>query len=457
MESTWLAMFLLGFSMLGGGGWSEGCLEEERVALSRLKPFFPFIDYYTTEVGVPRLDDYYEGEDYDSVKEKESPLVDCCKWERVECNPTTGRLTHLFLNLPYTDYDSYDYEYNTKSWYLNASLFLPFEELQFLSLSENGIAGCVADQGFEKLSSRLNKLEILDLSSNYFNDSILASISELSSLKSLSLRDNQFTLVNPTNGIKMLSKLNNLETLNLSQNSLGNTILSQLHDLTSLKSLNLQNCGLEGYVNLLEFDTLKNLKELYLDSNEMEGIESSFQEKGQLRLNKLEVLSLAGNQFTNDIFSTLAALPNLKSLNLGGNNLKGPLNMKDLNAFSNLEELLLWDNQVTELVPSQELRLMNLEVLDLIGNPLDTSILATLGRLSNLKTLSFGVNVLNGSIDITEMGGLSNLETLYMDCYSGCSLPLQSFGLFPSLKTLYLSGFSFNETTAASHFQNSKL
>ncbi|GMI81183.1 receptor like protein 9 [Hibiscus trionum] len=235
--------------MLGGGGWSEGCLEEERVALSRLKPFFPFIDYYTTEIGGPRSDDYYEGEDYGSVEEKESPLVDCCKWERVECNPTTGRLTHLFLNLSH--YDSYDYEYNTKSWYLNASLFLPFEELQFLSLTGNGIAGCVADQGFEKLSSRLNKLEILDLSSNYFNDSILASISELSSLKSLSLRDNQFTLVNPTNGIKMLSKVNNLETLNLSHNSLGNTIMSQLHDLTSLKLLNLQSCGLKGSVNLL--------------------------------------------------------------------------------------------------------------------------------------------------------------------------------------------------------------
>ncbi|GMI81186.1 receptor like protein 9 [Hibiscus trionum] len=435
MESTWLAMFLLGFLMLGGGGWSEGCLEEERVALSRLKPFFPFIDYYTTEVGGPRSDyyfeeeyyyttefggprsDYYfEGEYYGSVEEKESPLVDCCKWERVECNPTTGRLTHLFLNLSHIDYDSYDYEYNTKSWYLNASLFLPFEELQFLSLSMNLIAGCVADQGFERLSSRLNKLEILDLSHNYFNDSILASISELSSLKSLNLQDNQFTLLNPTNGINMLSKLNNLETLSLSEINLGNTILSQLHDLISLKSLNLQGCGLKGFVNLLEFDVLKNLKELYLDSNEIEGI----------------------------VF-----IPSL-------NNLNGTIDVKDLNAFSNLEELFLWDNGVTELVPPQELRLMNLEVLDLFGNPLDTSILATLGRLSNLKTLSFRITQLNGSIDIKEMAGLSNLENLDMYCYSDrvCNISLQPLNLISSLKTLSLHRFNFKETRVHSHSQN---
>ncbi|KAL4302430.1 hypothetical protein GQ457_10G029920 [Hibiscus cannabinus] len=448
--------------MLGGG---EGCLEEERLALSRLKPFFPFLDSTFGRPGGLNYFSYFGEEDYDSVEEKESS-IDCCKWERVECNPTTGRVIKLFLNVT----DMYWYQlassyYTKKSWYLNASLFLPFQELQYLSLSGNLIAGCVAHQGFERLSSKLNKLEILDLSSNYFNDSILTSINELSSLKSLSLKENRLTLLNPTNGIKMLSKLNNLETLKLSSNNLGNNILSQLYDFTSLKSLNLQGCGLEGTVNLLEFNTLTNLEELYLDVNGIEVIESSFQEKGEMRLNKLEVLGLAENQFTNTIFSSLAALPNLKFLNLDGNKLKGAIDVKDLNALSNLEELILLANGVTELVPSQvrwnnngaELRLMNLKVLNLLGNPLDNSILATFGRLSNLKTLSFEVTELNRSIDITEMYGLKNLEKLEMYCYSGCSLPLRSFGLFPSLKTLSLSGFSFNETTAASNFQNNTL
>ncbi|KAK8481351.1 hypothetical protein V6N11_049169 [Hibiscus sabdariffa] len=412
MGSRWMAMLsylVLWFLMLRGGEWCEGCFEEERLALFRLKPFFPFIDYtFERPEGLDYF--YYPGvEDYDPVEEKESS-IDCCKWERVECNPTTGRLTHLFLNVTYM--------YSKKSWYLNASLFLPFEELHSLSLSGNLIAGCVADQGFERLSSKLSKLEILDLSLNHFNDSILTSISELSSLKSLSLRDNWLTLLNPTNGIKMLSKLNNLETLNLSRNNLGNNIFSQLHDFTSLKSLNLRDCGLGGTINLLEFNTLMNLKELYLDRNGIEGIESSFREKGELRLNKLEVLGLAQNQFTNTIFTSLAALPNLKSLDLGFNKLKGAIDVKDLNALNNLEELILWDNEVTKLAPSPELRLMNLKLLDLSDNPLDHSILATLGRLSNLKTLYFEVTQLNESIDITEIDGLKNLEDLGMYCYS---------------------------------------
>jgi hypothetical protein len=31
--------------------------------------------------------------------------------------------------------------------YLNASIFLPFQELNVLDLSGNGIAGCVANEG----------------------------------------------------------------------------------------------------------------------------------------------------------------------------------------------------------------------------------------------------------------------------------------------------------------------
>ncbi|GMI81152.1 receptor like protein 9 [Hibiscus trionum] len=448
MESKWLELVMLlhvlGVLMLGTAELCEGCSEEERVALSRLKPFFPFIDYTT---GHPGLNYYSTEEDYDSVEEKESSL-DCCKWSRVECNPNTGRVIKLFLH----DRNGFFRD----PWFLNASLFLPFQELQCLSLSGNLIAGCLANQGFEKLSSKLDKLETLDLSYNYFNDSILTSISQLSSLKFLDFTANfPLTKSNTTNGIKMLSKLNNLETLNLSNNPISN-ILSQLHDFTSLKSLNLRNCRLKGIVDLTEFNTLMNLKELYLDFNAIESLGSSFQGKGQLKLNKLEVLGLSGNHFTNSIFSSLAALPNLKSLNLGFNKLKGPIDMKDLNSLINLEELILWSNGVTELVHSQELRLMNLSVLDLIDNPLDSSKLSSLGKLPNLKILSFGSTELKRSINITEIVGLSNLEQLDVYCHSDtdCSFSLQSLGLFPSLKTLYLIGFTFDETT--SYYQNSK-
>ncbi|KAK8679191.1 hypothetical protein V6N13_144657 [Hibiscus sabdariffa] len=323
MEWRCLAMLLLvlGLLMLGGGGWCEGCLEEERLALSRLKLFFPFIDY---TVGRPGLNYFYYdvGEDYDSVEGKESS-IDCCKWGRVECNPTTGRVTKLFL-------DGTHMEFNFDGWHLNVSLFLPFQELQSLYLSGNDIAGCVAHQ---------------------------------------------------------------------------------------------------------ELNTLKNLNELELGYNKIESLGSSFQDKGQLKLNKLE------------------------SLYLGFNKLRGPVDVKDLNVLTNLEELILWSNGITEVVPSQELRLMNLSFLDLIDNPLDNSKLSSLGRLSNLKILSFGSTELKISINITEIDGLRNLEELDVYCSSDidCSFSLRSLDLFPSLKALNLIGFNFNGTNSYSQNNSFRL
>ncbi|KAK8294075.1 hypothetical protein V6Z12_D06G230600 [Gossypium hirsutum] len=438
MELKWLAMVLVLLSL--GAGLCDGCLEEERFALFQLKPFFEVIDYKFQDL------------DYESKPEKESSS-NCCEWIRVECNPISGRVTHLFL-----DYSSY----MKIDWYLNASLFLPFEKLQSLSLRGNFITGCIANQGFERLPSKLDKLENLDLSDNHFNNSILASLSELSSLKSLNLTENVFTRSNPTNGIEMLSKLNNLETLDLSGNRLGNNILSQLDGFASLKSLRLEYCGLEGTLDIQESNNnWMNLKELYLEGNEIESLGSLFHGKEGMKLNKLEVLSLRLNFLNNSVFSSLVELSNLKSLDLFFNKLEGAIYTKDLNALSNLEELILSDNfQLNGLIPSQGLRLMNLKHLDLSGNGLsgngfNYSILSSVATLPNLKTLRIDISQCNGLIDLY---GLSNLEELYMASNSvagnDCGFSLQSLGLFPTLKTLSLGGFNINETTMASYSHN---
>ncbi|PPD74367.1 hypothetical protein GOBAR_DD28722 [Gossypium barbadense] len=165
---------------------------------------------------------------------------------------------------------------------------------------------------------------------------------------------------------------------------------------------------------------------------------------------KLEVLALTDNHLNNDVFPSLAALPNLKSLYLDGNRLAGQIHIKDLNALKYLEELGLSGNGVTGFAPSQaELRLMNLKVVDLGDNLFNNTILSSLAGLSNLKALTLW-NV-RGSIDMND--GLRNLEELHMSCYSGCTFNLHP-PLLPSLKTLSLKGFSFNLTTVASPSHN---
>ncbi|KAE8716811.1 hypothetical protein F3Y22_tig00110109pilonHSYRG00212 [Hibiscus syriacus] len=456
MESRWCAMVLLAFLVLG---WCECCLEEERVALSRLKPFFPLIDY-TNDVS------YYP------VEEKETSL-NCCEWERVECNPTTGRVIKLFLDAP-RDEGPYGL-HNRVPWYLNASLFLPFQELKNLSLGGNYIAGCVADQGFERLSSKLKKLEILDLSENYFNDSIFMSLSELSSLKFLDLSYNfPLTGSNHTNGIKMLSRLNNLETLILSRNSLSNNILSQLHGFTSLKSLNLQLCGLEGTVDLLAYDYVPPKENRQNQSKQalgykQEGIYPSNSRPASAKYHPSKESTSYEDQKSARLHPKPLGRKNI--LKTSDSEIPAQLHTDhryDQPEFQiwltypftlkNLKELYLGGNEIESLGSSfQESRLMNLEVLDLRGNRFNNSILSSLGRFPNLRSLSLGGSELKGSIDIKELVGLRSLEEVEIFCWSGCSLLLQSFGSFPSLKTLSLGGFSFNDTMVTSDFPNSSV
>ena len=98
-----------------------GCWEQERIALLQ---FEASIVNYTDE-------SFFSHWDL------------CCEWERVECDVTTGRVIQLALN----NMMSYSSKGSGGDWYFNASLFLPFEELQYLDLNWNGIRGWVPNEG----------------------------------------------------------------------------------------------------------------------------------------------------------------------------------------------------------------------------------------------------------------------------------------------------------------------
>ena len=114
----WVVMVLV----LVKGWYCLGCLEQERIALLQLK----------VNINYPNgtsLPSWVEGEN-----------VNCCKWERVECNSTTGHVTQLSLN------ETRDFD-GLRNWYFNVSLFLPFKELRTLFLSYNHLAGWVENEG----------------------------------------------------------------------------------------------------------------------------------------------------------------------------------------------------------------------------------------------------------------------------------------------------------------------
>ncbi|GKV29348.1 hypothetical protein SLEP1_g38283 [Rubroshorea leprosula] len=119
MEEKWVGAIVL---LVLVSGWycscCCGCLEEKRIALLN----------YKHSISPPNGNSL-------------APLRghgDYCKWVGFECNVTTKRVILLSLNY------ARDLEFD--GWYLNSSLFFPFEELKSLFLWDNGIQGFMKDE-----------------------------------------------------------------------------------------------------------------------------------------------------------------------------------------------------------------------------------------------------------------------------------------------------------------------
>ncbi|KAF5931527.1 hypothetical protein HYC85_027698 [Camellia sinensis] len=117
-------------------GHIGGCLEGERRGLLEFKDFLKS-----------------NGADADHLLptwvKKPDHHSECCDWERVTCDRTTGHVTELFLqNVKDVSYEDF------RSSFINASLFLPFKELQSLTLSYNSFGGWTDNEDFTEAGSR---------------------------------------------------------------------------------------------------------------------------------------------------------------------------------------------------------------------------------------------------------------------------------------------------------------
>ncbi|XVF29494.1 hypothetical protein REPUB_Repub15cG0125700 [Reevesia pubescens] len=313
--------------------------------------------------------------------------------------------------------------------------------LKSLNLAGNYLTGSNHPEGFGKLS-KLRHLEMLDLSYNYFNDSTLSSLTKISSLKSLNLAGNYLTGSNhPEDHFKWLSRLSDLETLDLSDNNLTNNFLLHLGGLSSLRTLILSENKLKGMVHIQEyFYNLTNLKKLDLSYNQIESLGRSTHGNGrQQRLISLEEINLSDNLFNNSVLAhlDLSGLPNLKSLNIGQNQLNGSIDIKELNVLSNVEDLIL-DNNTLDInflqsigiltslktlsmyncglagtLPTQGwCDLKSLEELRLNGNALTSAIPSCLGNLTSLRFLDISDNQFTGNVAFTPLINLTMLQFL---------------------------------------------
>ncbi|KAG6632839.1 hypothetical protein CIPAW_12G006600 [Carya illinoinensis] len=348
--------------------------------------------------------------------------------------------------------------WNKLEGYFPAEELVTLRNLNTLDISWNEYNGTLPNQGFERLEV-LRNLETLILDGNWFGDSIIRfipSLSNLTSLVTLSLVDNGlgFEGVKAVEGFKKLAVLRNLETLILDDNWFHDSIIPSLSNLTSLVTLSLayNDLGVEGLKAVEGFKklaVLRNLETLILDGNRfhdsiipslsnltslvtlslayndlgVEGVKAVEGWKMLSRLENLEILDLSHNALndTSSLFQSIAAIKSLKKLNLAWNELiTGSLPPKGWKMLSRLE---------------------NLEILDLSHNALnDTHFLQSIAAIKSLKSLNLAWNGLTGFFPTKELANLSNLEVLILARNNfGGQLTTQEFCTLKKLEVLDLS------------------
>ncbi|KAK8712697.1 hypothetical protein V6N13_147927 [Hibiscus sabdariffa] len=304
---------------------------------------------------------------------------DCCSWDGVECDQMTGVVIGLDLS-----------------------------------------AGCLS--GSINSSStlfRLLHLQKLNLAFNDFNHSLIPSaLGNLSMLTYLNLSSSVFSgqyRQKFQSSIGYLPSISHIIGIPTLFEDVASPVPGVLANFSSLTTLYLQHCGLQGMFPLAIFQ-LPRLETIRLSENlNLTGYLPEFNFSNKLKtlelwhtgfsgelpasignLHSLEFLDLGYCYFGGLVPSTLGNLPNLKFLNLALNYFLGSV-PPTLGNLTKLNQLNLECNQFTGFIPPELTNLTQLTHLDLQQNMLQGSIPSSIRRLQKLELFNFSRNKSNAT------------------------------------------------------------
>ncbi|KAL3347202.1 hypothetical protein AABB24_021068 [Solanum stoloniferum] len=320
--------------------------------------------------------------------------TDCCSWDGVHCDETTGQVIELDLRCS---------ELQGK-FHSNSSLFQLFN-LKRLDLSYNNFSGSLISPKFGEFSS----LTHLDLSYSNFTGLIPSEISHLSKLHFLfiwiplgGLYDLSLSL-GPYNFELLLQNLTQLRELALDGVNISSTIPSNFS--SHLTTLELSDTHLHGVLPNRVFH-LSNLESLDLSYNPQLTVRFPITKwNSSASLMKLYLYDV---NITGRIPESFSHLTSLHELDMGYSNLSGPI-PKSLWNLTHVERLSLSHNHLEGLI-SQFSRFGKLRVLYLGYNNFDGRLefLSFNRNWTQLRVLDFSSNYLTGPIP-TNISGLQNL------------------------------------------------
>ncbi|XP_062076586.1 receptor-like protein EIX2 [Humulus lupulus] len=335
------------------------------------------------------------------------------------------------------------------SWFLNSTV-----NLVDMTLANNIINGFFPDSFGHK-----DYLINVDLSDNEVGSGLPKFLGNLTNLKVLDISSNNLGgTVHDIFEILSSSTKNSLEILRLSSNQLrGLLLLDDKKTFPSLTLLDLSYNMVEGpFPN--GFSRFPNLRELYLDYNNLTGLlpdlssmpnltafsannikfnGTSFDSIGELYF--LERLDVSSNSLTGVISEVNLRCPNLKELDLSYNSLTMKFQSNWVPPFQ-LKSIRLSSCKLGPQFPRWLQTQFNLTHLDISNTEISGDLPSQFGNMtSKLFTLSISYNLLSGTVPKLSLRSLSTVD-LSFNQFQGSVPPSLSNATY-----LYLSNNNFND------------
>ncbi|KAK1355593.1 verticillium wilt resistance-like protein [Heracleum sosnowskyi] len=436
---------------------------------------------------------------------------DCCKWEGVICNMSSGHVIGLELdgesiNAGINGSSTlYKFQYLEKLNLANNNFnateiplgLFNLTSLTYLNLSNCGYSGQIPEG-----ISRMTRLHKLDLSTVYaYGKSslkvetpnlkmILQNLKELTELYldgvNMTTQANNWSRVISSSlpNLRVLSLSNShisgpidpslerlrfLSHIRLDQNNLNDTVPEFLANLTNLKVLRLSYCNLHGMFprRIIQIPTLEVLD--LSDNKKLQGSLPEFPENGTLKtlaltftnfsgmlpesidnLGLVSKIELTNCNFDGIIPNSIRNLTRLVHLDFSYNNFSGPIPF--LQNPKNLTYFDLSHNKLSGKIPSTYFQaLSNLMYVDLGYNMFTGRIPSSLFALHSLKTIKLSQNQFTGLVPNFPNASWSLLDTLDLSSNSlNGSIPMSLF----ELKWLSILLMSFNRLTGSLSLEN---
>jgi Leucine-rich repeat (LRR) protein len=330
---------------------------------------------------------------------------------RVQSGRSTGQLNIAAMSLteiPQEVLTMYDYDPDSANWFENVDLVKFIAADNELEHIADAVFPDIDPEDFDPDSDerglQFGGLETLDLHGNI--------------LKSLPMG---------------LRRMQNLRTLNLSNNSLDMDNIQIFTEMPSLIDLKLANNKLDGQLSTV-FGGLHQLDSLDLRGNSLTSLS-----EGLAGLSSLRTLDVSENKLTSLPFELLSKLP-LKTINAQKNKLKDTLIPASVKSFETLQSLNIANNVVVVFSENDVLHLPNIHTL-LIG----------VNRITHLPCMSSWQSLLTLSAEENKISeippGFVELRNIKKADFTGNDLSRldEKMGYMESLTSFRVANNPFRE------------